>query len=182
MEDHELKRLLSEWKAPDAPRDMRPRRTRRSSLGWLADGTIRVPVAIAVAALFSAVTFVTTRPDAPLGPEPSAPRINGEIARYSLGGTLDGFDAVLVGVNVEPGPSRPEHRHPGAVLGYVLDGQVAFAIDGNTAQILEPGDTFYEPDGAVHTTFASAEPEGSARVVVFLVVPTGSPLSRPAQP
>jgi quercetin dioxygenase-like cupin family protein len=147
----------------------------------LVDGTIRVPVVAAVAALFAAVTWVATRTDTPLAPEPSAPRINGEIARYALGGTLDGFDAVLVGVNMDGGPSRPEHRHPGAVLGYVLDGEVAFAIDGDSPQVLEPGDTFYEPDGAVHTTFASAQPEGSARVIVFLVVPSGSALSAPAQ-
>lgn len=182
MEDHELNRLLREWKAPGTPGDLRPRRVRRSSLAWLAHGTIRVPVAAAVAALFSAVTWVASRPDAPLALQPSAPRVNGEIARYSLGGALEGFDAVLVGVNLNPGPSRPEHRHPGAVLGYVLDGAVAFAIDGDSAQVLEPGDTFYEPDGAVHTTFASAQSEGSARVMVFLVVPSGSALSRPAQP
>jgi acetyl esterase/lipase len=51
MDDNDLSHLLREWKAPDAPSDLRPRRTRRSRLRWLLAGTIRVPVLGTVAAL-----------------------------------------------------------------------------------------------------------------------------------
>jgi hypothetical protein len=42
------------------------------------------------------------------------------------------------------------------------------------------GGTFFEPLGAVHTTSGSAIPDSRARVVVFLVVPKGSPIVAPA--
>ena len=51
MDDQELNRWLREWKAPDAPPHLRPRRARASWLGWLATGAIRVPVPVALAAL-----------------------------------------------------------------------------------------------------------------------------------
>ena len=39
---------------------------------------------------------------------------------------------------------------------------------------------FFEPLGAVHTTSGSAKPDAPARVLVFLIVPKGSPIVAPA--
>jgi quercetin dioxygenase-like cupin family protein len=180
MDDQELNRLLREWKAPDAPPHLRPR-ARRPWLGWFITGSIRVPVPVAIAALVLLAAWTTTmaRPEPVSAPEPSAPRRTGELARYPLTGTLEGHDAVLVELNFGPGVSAPEHRHPGFVLGYVLDGQMRSAINHAADEVVPAGGTFFEPTGALHTAFGSANPDAPVRILAFLVVPTGSRLTVP---
>lgn len=179
MDDRELNRLLSEWKAPDAPPHLRPRRAHGSWLGWLVTGAIRVPVPVALAALVLAAFWTASMRSEPIStPETSGPRRSGELARYALTGPLEGFDAVLAELNFGPGVSASEHRHPGFVLGYVVDGQMRNAINHEPGEIVPAGGTFFEPSGALHTTFGSASPDAPVRIVAFLVVPTGSPLTR----
>jgi quercetin dioxygenase-like cupin family protein len=103
---------------------------------------------------------------------PTAPA--GELARHSLNGPLDGFDVVLLERNFRPGAGNT-HRHPGIVLGYVMDGQYRFAINNEPERIVPAGGTFFEPIGAAHTTSGSAHATNPARVLVFMVVPKGSP-------
>jgi quercetin dioxygenase-like cupin family protein len=66
------------------------------------------------------------------------------------------------------------------VLGYVVEGQLRFAINNEKEQILPAGKTFFEPSGALHTTNGSARSDGPTRAVVFMLVPKGSPLVLPA--
>jgi quercetin dioxygenase-like cupin family protein len=89
---------------------------------------------------------------------------------------------VLVELNIPPGrpPAGPGHRHPGAVLGYIVEGQMRFAINNEPEKILPVGSTFFEPSGVVHTTNGSARTDGPTRAVVFMLVPKGSPLTLPA--
>jgi quercetin dioxygenase-like cupin family protein len=94
-----------------------------------------------------------------------------------LTGRLEGFDVVLVEVNFAPGSSAREHRHPGFILGYVVDGQMRSAINHEPDQIVPAGGTFFEPQGALHTAFGSARADAPTRIVAFLVVPNGSPLT-----
>ncbi len=115
-------------------------------------------------------------------PAPRTPAA--ELARHALSGPFDGWDVVLVELNIPPGRTNPNpgpgHRHPGAVLGYVVEGQMRFAINNQPEQVLPVGKTFFEPSGAVHTTSGSARSDGPTRAVVFMLVPKGSPLSSPA--
>jgi quercetin dioxygenase-like cupin family protein len=181
MDDRELNRLLREWTAPDAPLHLRPRPAHGSRLRWLVTARIRVPVPVVLAALLLAALWIASPRQGPmLTPETSRPRPSGELARYALTGPLEGFDAVLVEVNFPPGGSAREHRHPGFILGYVVDGQMRFAINHEPDQIVPAGGTFFEPSGALHTAFGSASPDAAVRALVFLVVPTGSPLTGPA--
>ena len=180
MDDRELNQLLREWKAPDAPPHLRPRRAHTSRVRWLVTGTIRVPVPVAIAALLlMAFLFTSMRPGSAPASETAGPRRSGELARFALTGPLEGFDAVLVEVNFAPGASAGQHRHPGFILGYVVDGQMRFGINNEAERIVPAGGTFYEPHGSVHTTFGAARPDAPARALVFLVVPTGSPLTGP---
>jgi len=180
MDDHELNRLLREWRAPDAPADLRPRRVQRSLLRWLITGRIPVPVPAALAALLLVSLWVALpRSESLPAPDP-APRRTGELARYPLTGRFEGFDAVIVEMNFAPGVSIPEHRHPGFILGYVVDGQMRFGINHEPGRTVPTGGTFFEPSGAIHTTFGNASPDAPVRCVVFLLVPTGSRPSGPA--
>lgn len=112
----------------------------------------------------------------------AAPRPVAELARHALGGPLEAFEVVLVELNIAPGArsAGPGHRHPGPVLGYVVEGQMLFAINNEKEQVLPVGGTFFEPSGAVHTTNGSARADGPTRAVVFMLVPKGSPLTAPA--
>lgn len=198
MDDQDLNRLLREWRAPDTPPGLDPRRT-RPSWRWLVTGTIRVPVPAALAVLVLIGTWMgVTRlgplatqtpvrpapPGASLPEAPSSgtavPRPSGELARYALSGSLEGFEAVLVELNFPPGFRAPEHRHPGFILGYVVDGQMRFGINHEPDRIVPAGGVFFEPSGALHTTFGAASADAPVRLLVFLVVPTGSPLTGPA--
>ena len=110
-----------------------------------------------------------------------APRAAAELARHALTGPFEGFEVVLVELNPQPGSRSPGpgHRHPGAVLGYVVEGQLRFAINGEPEKVVPAGGTFFEPSGAVHTTNGSARVDGPTRAVVFMLVPKGSPLTAP---
>jgi quercetin dioxygenase-like cupin family protein len=181
MEDRELDRLLREWKSPDAPPHLRRPRVRGSRLRWLVSGSIRVPVPAAIAAVLLAALWVASARTAPVStPETSAPRRSGELARYTLTGALAGYDAVLVELNFAPGASAPAHRHPGFIVGYVVDGQMRFSVNHEPDQIMPAGSTFFEPAGALHTGFGAASPDTPVRILAFLVVPTGSRLTEPA--
>jgi quercetin dioxygenase-like cupin family protein len=113
---------------------------------------------------------------------PAQPRPPAELARHALTGPLEGYEAVLVELNIAPGvrSSGPGHRHPGPVLGYVIEGQMRFAINNEPERVLPVGATFFEPSGAVHTTAGSARSDGPTRALVFMMVPKGSPLTAPA--
>jgi len=103
-----------------------------------------------------------------------------EIARRALTGPQQGMEAVLVDVTSAAGASSHIHRHPSFVLGYVLDGELKFAINNAAPQVIPRGGTFFEPAGAVHSTGESAEPALPVRFLAFLVVPKGSPIVLPA--
>jgi quercetin dioxygenase-like cupin family protein len=111
-----------------------------------------------------------------------APRPVAELARHALTGPFEGYEVVLVELNPAPGSraAGPGHRHPGAVLGYVVEGQLRFAINNEPEKVLPAGGTFFEPSGAVHTSNGSARSDGPTRAVVFMLVPKGSPLTAPA--
>ena len=127
---------------------------------------------------FLGLALASLLPAAATAQTPAA-QPTGEIARHSLNGPLEGFDVVLLERNFQPGAGNP-HRHPGIVLGYVAEGRLRFAINDETEQIVPAGGTFFEPFGAVHSTSGSANPEGTARVLIFMVVPKDSPLVSPA--
>lgn len=177
MDEQELNRLLREWKAPDAPPHLRPRRTHQSWLRWLVTGAIPVPVPVAVAALLLLVWIAAPLAERLSPAEPSAPRRSGELARYALTGALEGYDAVVAELNFGPGASGAEHRHPGNVIGYVVEGQMKTAVNREADQVVEAGGTFFEPAGILHSTFGSASPDTPVRIVAFMLVPSGSPLT-----
>ncbi len=65
---------------------------------------------------------------------------------------VDGKEATAsaVEVTLEPGQASAPHRHPGPVLGYVIEGEYEWAIDDNESRVLKAGETFYEPAGCLH--------------------------------
>jgi quercetin dioxygenase-like cupin family protein len=103
-----------------------------------------------------------------------------ELARHPLTGPQAGMEAILVEVTLLPGVPSRTHRHPGFVLGYVLEGEMSFAFDGQVRKGVKAGETFFEPFGVLHTTGESANPEAPAKFLAFIVAPKGSPVTIPA--
>jgi hypothetical protein len=125
----------------------------------------RTFLAMAAALFPASLTTLAAQTVAPSGPR--------ELARHTLSGPFDGLDAILLELHPAPGVGR-DHRHTGPVLGYVLEGKVRFGVDHGPEQIIATGGTFFEPTGALHSTFGSADPNTPARVLVFMVVPKGT--------
>ena len=78
--------------------------------------------------------------------------------------------ATAVEVTLEPGRASAAHRHPGPVLGYVIEGEYEWAIDDQPAKTLKAGETFYEPAGCLHRV--SKNPgKAKTRVLAWVVHP-----------
>lgn len=61
-----------------------------------------------------------------------------------------------------PGAPSAAHQHPGPTFGYVVRGKTRWAINGEPPRVLEAGQSFYEPMGAVHSTAANASDSEAA--------------------
>ena len=103
-----------------------------------------------------------------------------ELARHALSGPQEGMEAILVEVTARPGVPSTAHRHPGFVLGYVLEGEMKFGINATTPELVKTGSTFFEPIGALHRVGTSANPDAPVRFLAFIVAPKGSPVTLPA--
>ncbi len=70
-------------------------------------------------------------------------------------------------IDLRPGQKAFRHAHPGGVMGYVVDGEIAFEIDGQPATTLQRGSVFYEPPGATINRFDNASDIVGATFVAF---------------
>ena len=73
----------------------------------------------------------------------------------------------------DPGSGSSPHRHPGShTFGYVLEGTYEVKVDDGPLQRLGPGETFYEPPGALHAVSRNGS---STQVVKYLVIQVSDP-------
>jgi len=73
----------------------------------------------------------------------------------------------------DPGNGSGPHRHPGShTIGYVLEGTYEVKVDDGPLQKLGPGETFYEPPGALHAVSRNGS---SAQAVKYLVIQISDP-------
>ena len=182
MDDQELNRLLREWTAPDAPpASASPPRARVTAAlaGHRHDSRTRTRWR-SPRCCWSRCGSASTRPGRCSTPETSAPRPSGELARYALTGTLEGFDAVLVEVNFRPGMSSREHRHPGSDPRVRRGGQMRTAIDHSRTRSSRRAARSSSRTAPFIRRSVPRTPDAPVRAVAFLVVPTGSPLTERA--
>ena len=85
----------------------------------------------------------------------------------------DGLVVNAVRVDYEPGGFSRVHRHPAGAYVYVMDGSVIFGIDDDEPVVLEAGDSFYEPPGALHAVSRNASEELPASLLAFFVLREG---------
>lgn len=101
---------------------------------------------------------------------------------HPLGSAFEGWQGSMLEVTYPPGVVSAAHQHPGPTFGYVVRGRIRWAINGEPAQILGPGQAFFEPMGSVHSTSANASDTEPATIAVVILGKTGEALSKPATP
>jgi quercetin dioxygenase-like cupin family protein len=73
----------------------------------------------------------------------------------------------------DPAADSSPHRHPGShTFGYVLEGNYEVKINDGPIQKLGPGETFYEPPGALHAVSRNGS---STQPVKYLVIQVSDP-------
>jgi quercetin dioxygenase-like cupin family protein len=92
---------------------------------------------------------------------------------------LTGWQVTFLELSFPGGLTAPRHRHPGFVLGYVLEGKYRLHVEGASETVLSAGAVFYEPPGRVHLPSGSASATQSARVLAMAFSEKGKALVTP---
>lgn len=126
-------------------------------------------VLVAGRTAFSLDTLKAPRNQAPLARETFSQRLP----------LLDGrhLEAKVVEVTYGPGGSSAPHRHPCAVIGYVIEGAMRIQVKGRPEVIYHVGDSFYEGPDDVHLISANASQAAPARFIAYFTCDHETPLS-----
>jgi quercetin dioxygenase-like cupin family protein len=104
-----------------------------------------------------------------------------ELRRELLPPPFDQREARMLELTIPPGPGSAPHRHPGIVMGYVLEGVFKFGINGETPRLLKAGEVFYEAPNTLHSVSASGLADRPVKILVFYVGNAGSEITLPAR-
>jgi quercetin dioxygenase-like cupin family protein len=95
---------------------------------------------------------------------------------------LAGWQMTATEVTYPPGESSGRHRHPGFVVGYVLEGQYRFAVDDQPPVVLSPGQMFFESFDApaqTHAVSGNASTTQAAKILAVVFTKKGDPVTIP---
>jgi len=95
---------------------------------------------------------------------------------------LDGGQMTASEVTYPPGDSSAKHKHPGFVIGYVLEGQYRFAVNDHAPEVLGPGQMFFESfdePGQVHAVSGNASTSQPAKILAIVFTKKGDPVTIP---
>jgi len=82
--------------------------------------------------------------------------------------SLDHWTVTAIEVNYPAGGFSEPHRHPGFVIGYVIEGEIRFQLKGQKEKTYRAGQVFYEPPDSVHQVSANASAEHPARFLALI--------------
>lgn len=80
-------------------------------------------------------------------------------------------------VEFPPGAISPEHHHAGSVTAYILSGTLRSQLAGGPLIEYKPGETFFEPPGAVHVFAENPSTTEPARFMAIHVADDGAQLT-----
>ena len=95
---------------------------------------------------------------------------------------LEGWQITASEVSYPPGESSGRHRHPGFVIGYVLEGQYRFAVNDKAPVVLNAGQMFFESfdaPGEVHAVSGNASTTQTTRILAVVFHKKGDPVTIP---
>ncbi len=67
-----------------------------------------------------------------------------------------------------PGKGSPPHRHPGPVLGYVLEGELEVALGDGPVKTYKAGQMWYEPARVLHRVSRNPSKTNKARFLAIM--------------
>lgn len=96
---------------------------------------------------------------------------------------LDGWQMTATEITIPPGaPPGRKHRHPGFVIGYVLEGQYSFAVNDQPATVVKAGEMFFESfdaPGQVHSTSGNPSSTQPTKFLAIVFTKKGDPVTIP---
>lgn len=107
------------------------------------------------------------------------PAVRSQLAFSHTLPELDGrhLEVKVVEVTYGPGGSSTPHRHPCAVIGYVIEGALWMQVKGRPEAIYKAGESSYEGPDDVHLVSANASQDAPARFIASLTCDHETPLS-----
>ena len=125
-----------------------------------------------------ATAAVAQNADTPAAPTPPAVLFTAPLE------DAPGKQLVVVELKYAPNAGAPStaeqhprgHRHPGSVYVHVTHGAVRLGVEGQPAQVVQAGGSFFEPPGAHHIINENASATEPARAIAVMIVPDGAPL------
>ena len=98
---------------------------------------------------------------------------------------LEGWKMTATEITLPAGaPSGAKHRHPGFVIGYVLEGQYSFAVNDQPPKTINAGQMFFESfdaPGEVHSTSGNASTTQPVRFLAIVFTKKGDPTTIPGE-
>lgn len=100
------------------------------------------------------------------------------LAHQPLPPVRPGTEVMTALVELPPGdPGTPPHRHPGAVYGYVVEGEVVWELEGEPERVIKQGEAFWEPGGdVIHYQAGNHRADSWTRFVVVMLHAPGEPM------
>lgn len=95
-----------------------------------------------------------------------------DLQRHDL--SIPGHEAIQVRVDLDPGATFPDHRHPGEEIIYILEGTMEYRLQGRPPVTLKRGDVLFVPAGVVHS--ATNVGTDNASELATYIVEKGKPL------
>lgn len=78
-------------------------------------------------------------------------------------------------VSYPPGGASASHRHPCAVIAYVIEGELRSAVGDGPERVYHTGQSFYEAPNAQHRVSANASRERPARFIATFICDSAAP-------
>ena len=82
---------------------------------------------------------------------------------------VPGKEIVIGTAMLPPDTANGFHTHPGDESGYVLSGKLILKTQGRPDRTLNPGDSFFNERGAIHSLVAAPGAEGGTAVSTWIV-------------
>jgi quercetin dioxygenase-like cupin family protein len=96
---------------------------------------------------------------------------------------LDGWQMTATEITIAAGaPPGRKHRHPGFVIGYVLEGEYSFAVNDQPATVVKAGEMFFESfdaPGEVHSSSGNASATQPVKFLAIVFTKKGDPVTIP---
>ena len=96
---------------------------------------------------------------------------------------LDGWQMTATEITIPAGaPPGRKHRHPGFVIGYVLEGSYSFAVNDQAPRVVKAGEMFFESfdaPGEVQSASGNASTTQPVKFLAIVFTKQGDPVTIP---